>query len=127
MEITNLPRRAIACKGWRWMPGMLATDGVSMACRVYNDGLVLRWATNVPDWPLHSVNGKEDLLPILEDPATLGCLLSLVRKAREEQTYLPTCIDHLDEAWVIEPPSKVRQTRYESYAEALVAALEAAP
>ena len=69
---------------------------------------------------------NEMALPDLEDPATLGCLLSLVRKAREEQTYLPTCIDHLDEAWVIEPPSKVRQTRYESYAEALVAALEAA-
>ena len=123
----ELAKRAVACKHWRWLPGMLATDGVSIACRAYNDGIALRWATNVPDWPLYSVDENEEFLPRREDPATLGCLLSLVRKAREEQTYLPTCIDHLDEAWVIEPPSKVRQTRYESYAEALVAALEAAP
>ena len=66
-------------------------------------------------------------LPDLTDPATLGCLLALVREVRGEPTYLPTCLDVHDEAWVINPPIPWRQTRYESYASVLLAALEAAP
>jgi len=66
-------------------------------------------------------------LPDLTDPATLGCLLALVREVRHESTWLPTCLDAEDEAWIVEPPSRNRQTRHESYAAALVAALEAAP
>jgi hypothetical protein len=110
-EQIALARRAVACKGWRFMGGMLLADGVWQA-RV---GEGWRW--------------KEDaeLLPVLGDPATLGCLLALVREARGEPTYLPTCLDVHDEAWVVNPPIPWRQTRYESYASVLVAALEASP
>lgn len=44
----ELGRRAVACKGWRWMPGMLA---------------------------------RRQAWPDLRDPATLGCVLALVREA----------------------------------------------
>jgi len=70
--------------------------------------------------------GPDDL-PDLTDQATLGCLLGLVRLARLDPAWLPTCLDgQALGAWVVEPPSRNRQTRHESYAAVLVAALEAA-
>lgn len=106
-QMLDLARRAVACKGWRWMPGMADCYG-----RRLREGDWLDPAAEFPD---------------LTDPATLGCLLALVREARGEPTYLPTCLDVHDEAWVINPPIPWRQTRYDGYASVLVAALEAEP
>jgi len=106
-EQIALAKRAVACKGWRWLPGMADCWGGRV-----REGDGLDRATAFPD---------------LIDPATLGCLLALVREARGEPTYLPTCLDVHDEAWVVRPPGPWRQTRYESYASVLLAALEAAP
>jgi len=114
-EQIALAKRAVACKGWRWMPGMLHGTLVG-------DELQLRY--RVGDLTLYL---DADRVPDLTDPATLGCLLALVREAWGEPTYLPTCLDVHDEAWVVNPPIPWRQTRYESYASVLVAALEAAP
>ena len=69
-EMIELAKRAVACKGWRWMPGMLAvpTEGmVTAPLRLMDDR----------DWP-HDLGLR---LPDLTDPATLGCLLALVREA----------------------------------------------
>lgn len=67
----ELARRAVACKGWRWMPGMLTNT----AYRVCDDGYT---------WP-HLQRGdtlRSGLhFPDLTDPATVGCLLALVREA----------------------------------------------
>lgn len=60
MSPNILAKRAIACKHWRWMPGMLTVPG---------DGA----ETHIDPAP-HD-------LPDLTDPATLGCLLALVREA----------------------------------------------
>lgn len=115
-EQIALAKRAVACKGWRWMPGMLVVGSQRHG-----------------EWPfrvchLSSLTLRDDpgALPDLTDAATLGCLLALVREARGEPTYLPTCLDVHDEAWVVNPPIPWRKTRYESYASVLVAALEAA-
>jgi hypothetical protein len=106
-EMIALARRAVACPKWRWMPGMKLTAGLRLS-----ESLVpFTFPVDLPD---------------LNDPATLGCLLALVREAWGEPTYLPTCLDAHDEAWVIESPAQKRQTRYGSYASVLVAALEAA-
>jgi hypothetical protein len=116
MKENELAKRAVACKGWRWMPGMLTESGY-------------RVCDNNCTWP-HLQKGdtlRSGLhFPDLTDPATLGCLLALVREARQESTWLPTCLDAENEAWVAELPSRNRQTRHESYAAVLVAALEAA-
>jgi hypothetical protein len=110
-DMLDLARRAVACRGWRWMLGMQA---------ITPDGLFGHRVTE------HTILIDPDHLPDLTDPATLGCLLALVRKARGEPTYLPTCLDVHDEAWVVNPPISRRQTRYEGYASVLLAALEAA-
>jgi hypothetical protein len=112
-EQIALARRAVACKGWRWMPGM-SYWWCGSQDRVVDD-------------ERGTLRTDGDLLPDLQDPATLGCMLALVREAWGEPTYLPTCLDAHDEAWVIESPAQDRQTRYGSYASVLVATLESAP
>ena len=102
-----LARRAVDSKHWRWMPGMLTDVGERV--------------TDTETFYLGT-------LPDLTDPCTLGGLLALVRQARKDPTYLPTCLQGPpDAAWVVDRPSQIRKTWYESEAAALVAALEAAP
>ena len=110
----ELAKRAVACRHWRWMPGMLwlliDEDGVCYNCdRVTQANLVF-----------------SDALPDLSDPATLGCVLALVREAwgcdsLTCQPLLPLVGVH---GWrVVGTSAKSGHTE----AEALVAALEAAP
>ena len=75
-EIEQLARRAIACKRWRWMPGMLSEKGLRVVRRDY-DGYVIGYYAD-RYYVSECVPGT---LPDLSDPATLGCLLALVRKA----------------------------------------------
>ena len=65
-EMIALSRRAVACRGWRWMPGVQA---------ITPDGLFGHRVTE------HALVIDHDMLPDLQDPATLGCLLALVREA----------------------------------------------
>ena len=106
----ELGRRAVACKAWRWMPGML--DGIlySGACSEEmskDEARALTW-------------------PDLRDPATVGCLLALVREAWDRPAIY-VFEDH--GKWTASsgnlPP---RWAAFlDTEAEALVAALEAAP
>jgi hypothetical protein len=71
---TALGRRAVACKGWRWLRGMLRQDDY----RYIGSGVWARWSD------VHSLTTAlhaPGQLPDLTDPATLGCLLALVREA----------------------------------------------
>jgi len=115
-EQIDLARRAVACKGWRFMGGMLVSDAIGKQ-RIYDD---------VAGEPYWSTDGW---LPDLTDPATLGCLLALVREAWGDP--------HASASWDYETNGQVvvacsRTSRWifhdrQTEAEALVAALEAAP
>ena len=83
-EATALGKRLVACKGFRPMRGMLDMQG-----RTWDQSLLWRWSNEVD-------------VPDLRDPATLGCVLALVREAWGDDAMI-------------------------SEVEALVAALEAAP
>ena len=146
-DLIKLARRAVACKGWRWMPGMRTLD----AMRVIHDPD--RW----PDRPCAIREGTwidtalprplKDDLPDLCDPATLGCLLALVREAWGQPEMCCCCSIApgwgvylalvreawgQDEAfcyreqWCVETPQK-GYVYGATEADALVAALEAAP
>lgn len=84
----DLGRRAVACEGWRWMPGMLAvvpSDGDCTA-RLHGD---VEWPWEMKDsdapreWDEANFvdrNSFDGAWPDFRDPATVGCLLALVRE-----------------------------------------------
>lgn len=107
----ELARRAVACKHWRWMPGMLAIrwTGPCRGSHRYTDADVRAGVT--------FYRGTPDL----EDPATLGCLLALVREAYDQPLTFCRYIEANPSYWHSNT-GHVGETE----AEALVAALEAA-
>jgi hypothetical protein len=157
----ELARRAVACKHWRWMPGMNVLYDSSRYIRIQNadyKGIVIameqsqtprleplkpmlvdellnhQWTEPVFDqsclgiWEYRRANtlipGIMFLcVPDLGDAATLGCLLALVRTAWANDTlHLRPESDRWC-VWSEEPGAFV----FDTEAEALVAALEAAP
>jgi hypothetical protein len=116
MNIEALGRRAVACKHWKWMPGMLMRAGTS-SLRIQSAGDERADLSGIPD---------------LSDPATLGCLLHLVREAWGEQMEVFAYRTEMhDKRWCIERAGSERDPSRAWYgwteAEALVTALEAAP
>jgi hypothetical protein len=79
----DLAKRAVACKHWRWMPGMLTLEGY----RLDNAGRL-------------RAEQQGDQLPDLNDPATVGCLLALVR---EVWHLPPVCVVQWPEEnkWIV--------------------------
>ena len=84
--MSDLSKRAVACKGWRWMPGMLTDGGLRLT-----DTYPLYLEKGAPRFPMSDehkwglyLRESEDnpaILPDLTDPATVGCVLHLVRAA----------------------------------------------
>ena len=70
-EQIALARRAVACKGWRWARGMSNDQGQTIDCVDLIPGKAY-----CGEW-----DADMTALPDLEDPATLGCLLALVRES----------------------------------------------
>ncbi len=133
--MNELARRAVACKGFRWMPGMFATHpnwrgfrvshvgltGMHGACRYASPmGGVERAVVALP------VPTSSDVLPDLTDPATLGCLLALVREAWGDP-HVCSGFRQFSLHPVVWVPSQDKHFSGTTEAEALVAALEAAP
>ena len=128
--------RAVACKAWEWRAGMAVVDGNGWVWRLGEDGF-WRHARGLYNGREYEPNldPPRDAIPDLSDAATLGCLLALVREAWDEpELYVRSSRD--DESWIVcaadhEGRERLMVLRSDPYraseAEALVAALEAAP
>lgn len=115
-EQIALARRAVACRGWRWMHGMSNSSGEVIDCVDVETGKAY-----YGEW-----DADMNALPNLTDPATLGCLLALVREAYGDHRL--ACVPWrlhwaVDRVWRRNGHLAEGATE----AEALVAALEAAP
>ena len=143
-EMIELGRRAVVCKGWRWLPGM-RWEAPSHG----TDGRLEDW--EAPTWGAH--RGEDDTVPDFSDPATLGYLLALVREAWNdaEMHVMPTFTletaeqeqaarqslkpgERLPHEWTVYHGEQERFLAHDTEiahgnteAEALVAALEAVP
>jgi hypothetical protein len=143
MTLEDLGLRAVACKHWRWMPGMITHSGERVFA-VDNKENVKHIFVLTPGQFVRSLRADERV-PRIDDPATLGCLLALVREAwtrdadfNEWVAYAVPIFDGL-ETWrvgcftgeqkmiAICNMSTMKPVDASTEAEALVAALEAAP
>lgn len=87
----SIGARFVACKVWRWMPGMLVADHgegvrVSGVCAEFIHGSAGEAPANRhgPAWMRLRRDGAH--VPATDDPATLGCILALVREAWGDPT-----------------------------------------
>ena len=121
IDIEDLRARLVACKGFRWVSGM---------------AYLRRGRSHRVDPDVLSAGGSYDdtCQPDLADPATLGCLLALVREAWGDSRLVAIFCEAANpgqsEGWAVQTADNrlpVAGDDYPSEAEALVAALEAAP
>ena len=107
-ELNAKWRELLAVNRTWWWPGMLVQDGDR-----YTEESRYPRSVRVPDW---------------RDPATLGCLLAMVRKAwGDDEIYFGSSLNTKRKrwSWVMRGVDRIGQGDTE--AEALLAALEAAP
>ena len=107
-----LGRRAVACEGFRWIPGMLNTTGQRLT----------------EEWVWSCGSGHT---PDLRDLETKGCLLRLVREALGDPLlYVEPEEDEDDGStwyvWATGGVTRYRLGSHRTEAAALVTALEAA-
>ena len=126
-DLIDIARRAVACPRFRWLPGMCG-------CR-WSEYDVLWRTSRVSTLPERGTFWlAEGWVPDLTDPATLGCLLALVREAwrdpRLVAIYCEPAHPGQSEGWAVQSADNRMPVAGEDYATeaaALVAALEAAP
>lgn len=131
MDAELLARRAVACKNWRWMPGMRATLSSGLVVRLGDHDEGSLWFAILAGGATCTVDVRHPsytVAPDLTDPATRGCLLALVREAWGDPRASTNASPYGDGRWAVVDSKALRFYAWgTSEAEALVAALEAAP
>ena len=141
----DLPHRAVRCKGWKWLAGMLAIgEGCCKYCHE-NYGQPMKWdgplRVIIVDGPWIYLDHERQYIlsplnfesgaapgpvPDLTDPATIGCLLALVRAAYDAATVEIVWLRAVAEVSVRQAGAMRTFASPDGLAAALVAALEGA-
>jgi hypothetical protein len=119
-ELEALERRAVACKHWRWMPGMMTCGGWRVIAISEGRSVCAKYDFVV-------ISPEHDAIPDLTDPATVGCLLALVRETWGDPS-VGIFRSALGQEWcVLIQKGGLQGFHAPIEAPALVAALEGAP
>ena len=144
-DLRELGRRAVVCSAFRWLPGMrlLPTEhevggrvvtGAPAMTVAEEDVLGFDPYPHLPAWSGEAIQGDCTAVPDLSDPATIGCVLALVREAHAiypdpspaySVPLFPGVGGSLPDGWRCR--ARGRDFDGPTEAAALVAALESAP
>lgn len=120
MEAMELGQRAVKCKHWRWMAGMLSAQLQLVCVGVSQDGHPLFPIRSRGTYPTEHRQSTPDL----RYSATLGCLMVMLREAYGDNLVITQGSDW----WSVETDDRCWDCdNTGSLVEALVLALEAAP
>ena len=134
----ELAERLVSSSRWQWMPGMRTINGRRLAV-VFGKSRTAAVLCDLRDDANSDTEEVQGELPDLTDPATLGCLLALVREAYRDPSklwngYVEVQRDHQSLFFVVQFKHNADGFLHKDYqgpgrteAEALVAALEGAP
>lgn len=136
----DLGKRAVACKAWRWLPGMLrrfvghrdSVPTVIRAARVLSAEEQMYCFAHAA---ISTVSGtmpqceacdalRAAMTPDLRDPATLGCLLALLFDTWPDGSIKVERMRGTPEEWYV---LVIDNREWEGGVDALVSALGAAP
>ena len=135
-EELEIARRLVACKGWVWLPGMIACDvsrPTTWRRRLLSQGKVFGWKFDaidgpVPRGPWRNLDGW---VPDLSDDLTRLGVLAVVRRAWGDKTASVRAVDcyplSATWTWIAGQPGVRRVGHERTELAALLAALEAAP
>lgn len=145
-DFKKLALRARACPRFEWVQGMCVdytrTWGVVLEGAAFCDdecAITYAFGSTRDGGGLRDEKVPDDCLPNLEDPATVGCILALVRKAYGDtgihascrRPIAPSMSGVTPPAWFLMDGFGRRMHEiggpFETEIDALVAALEAAP
>ena len=128
-DLTELAKRLVKCKHFRWMPGMRWRFDVESHRNVWSrytgsdlcddDGNPITEAN-----PFDRTHDKRIIID-LSDAATKGCLLQLVRDALNKPIS-SVVYSAADDGWYLHTKSQFWPVVYDSEEEAMVVALESA-
>ena len=117
----ELAKQLVACKHWRWMPGMRSLHPRMGPARVVSEGLDgEHWVYKKDRHTLGFRIEEDGCLPDLDDPATKGCLLALVREAWPGTYVVP---HHRRDEWIAIMPAGPWPSPGKTEGEALAYAL----
>lgn len=123
-EELKIARALVKCSAWKWLPGMLLRDLTrSKRGRVHkvgNDWVVYFGINSESRYRCETVGYS--VVPDITDPATLGCIVRLVRDARSAPSASTLKVST---GWSVWSDKRLGLGRTE--AEALLRALQAAP